>query len=405
MSTYLQQEFDSGMNYLRDDWAQFSTWAGQELHSYVLDPLGDAHFGDALSASFANAGQLLHAAFDDGVSSFRAGMSVAVGEFDVLFSSTLTKAFSHLPSALGGGAVYSPSASSERSYDEYKQLYSQNNTPYPTNIFGPVVDASGALAKNLLGLGSTAATAQGSLDRFGLDLQGSLKGSQTAGILSGGTAGGTSSLGVGMGGYIRGNGSEVFGLNMDGSVDMTDAAMGRNAHLGAYQETDLTNSSLLGAAVSPTQASALLGISDSAKAMADILGKYLDLEYGGRTAQVQVVDQAPNSNRGIELTPAAHRAVGDMSGDASIGYKLSGSVNVGAAMNAGTMPYQPTGPGTIGGNYNADAQAIINAQSELQKYLGTVQVADDAENQYKATMGDLTLLFTHGVISQAFNYP
>lgn len=144
--------------------------------------------------------------------------------------------------------------------------------------------------------------------------------------------------GTALNGTIHGRG-KVFGLNMDGSTDMTDVGRWKNhpewAHQGAYRETDLTDPSLVGAAISPSQASILTGIADTQKAMAAILGKWITVadDRTGKTTQVQVVDRGPASQQGVELTPAAHRLLGSRGSD-----PLSASYNGMAVGSATRLP-------------------------------------------------------------------
>ena len=187
---------------------------------------------------------------------------------------------------------------------------------------------------------------------------------------------------------------------------MTDAAMGANAHLGAYNNTNLLDPNLMGAAVSPQQASALTGISDNTKAMADILGRYLDITLNGQTSKVQVVDIAPNSNAGLEMTPAAHRAVGDNAGDASIGYRMSGANTDDIAQRAlasTTVPQAPAGAGLVQ-PITAATQAYQDALRTLTQYSETLQQTGQAQTEYNKTAGALGVLLSQDKISQdAYN--
>ena len=145
LGTYLAAEFQKAMDALKGYWTTFATWASGIWTQYVLTPIQSGDFGTSILKTFLTIGQLLQAAFDDAISSFRAGMSAAIGQMEVMLDKVFTQLMSHVPSALGGGNTYSPSAESEKTYAEYKQTYSQGNTPYPnlSSITQPIIDAAG----------------------------------------------------------------------------------------------------------------------------------------------------------------------------------------------------------------------------------------------------------------------
>ena len=236
------------------------------------------------------------------------------------------------------------SASTPHDFGELNDLYLKNiryhdgttDTTYSDQITR--ADAAGRkFWDDLTKLGDGLNSLGGTVKKFDATFQEGFERGMGRGLnINGYTGGYGAGAGGPLDGYTRGERSYVFGLNMDGGVDRTDE--GRmsfyNAHHGAYNGTDLLNPNLLGAAVGPDQASALTGISDGVRAQTALLGKYLEIQYGTQSTLVQIVDKAPNGHQGIELTPAAHRAVGDAQGDAAIAYRLPSDQRLGELLKA-----------------------------------------------------------------------
>lgn len=373
LSAYLKQEFDVAVTWLRGKWDAFASWAGDVWTRYISDPFKAAHFGDGLLSLASDFKDLIIYGFELGANRLRASLTIMVQEFKGMLSGV---------SIMGAHIVDPATVGSQKYRDVVSGLDAEIKKP--TLHMQPFIDGLVGATRSLLGLEQGAKTIGGYSAGYG----------GWGNVAAGGST---------MAGLMTGTRSYVFGTDMDGAPDRSaqkdfpDHPEWRNH--GAYNNTDLTNPNLLGAAVSPTQATELTGIADENKAIAAILGQMLQISYGQKTAQAQVVDIAPVSNKGIELTPAAHRAVGDTRGDAPISFGLAGgqtTVDMKKIMDAATVSQVGAGNGitTVADALEAaTAKAagfgvkIVDGSRDVQAFNANMKLLDLQVRLYNQTQG------------------
>lgn len=451
-SAYLQQEYDVAINYLRTKWDAFGPWAGGQLQRYVFGPLSDFDYVGKIGEAFGRLDRVITDALTRGVKgalvafnafdqalteSFAASLKVAVLQVLAGIKQSFSSEFlfsGPSPDAHGLQALKDERDASVAAGRYEMQRDHRNDLPldfgggYASGFNTTrelTLEQSLAKAKDELATKSDALKSKlGDLDKafnVASNSAGALASGYQKGFLGndapfgGYTAGygGWGNVAAGGGStaasLITGTRSYVFGTEMSGGPDRSaqrdhfydfngvDHPEYRN--VGAYNNTDLLNPNLMGAAVSPQQASVLTGIADENKAIASLLGQMLQIGLNGKTAQVQVVDQAPNSNRGIELTPAAHRAVGDTRGDAPISFGLPGgqtTVDMQKIMAAATVSQVGAGNGIarIADDLEKATQAaagfgikIVDGNHDVLAYDANMKLLDLQVRQYNATQG------------------
>ena len=388
LSAYLKEEFDDGVAYLTGKAGQFGVWFGDEWKKHISDPFASANFGGALDKTFANAGQYIHAAFDDGVSSFRAGMAYATQELELGLESVFNKLLNVLPDWMSMGRL-AHGTDTVKGYGEYKAQYSAHDTPYPTDIFKPTTDSADALAKSLLGLDSAAQAFRTSLP---LLLNPLTANTGAAGFASSLSTAATSlttaanSFTAKATGYYAAEDPQYMkdgvGLDRMGNPLQTLDAFRRGQAPYVTVSMDSSAYPYGTQLTSPQFPGVPFRTNDTGGAF-----------QGMGTSRVDI---ARDNSAGAHATEVNGNITFNVGG-------ATGSVNVDAmrdrAMGVTNFPLASPGNGSLQ-QYDALAQSIKNAQAQLAGFGLQVQKSDVAESQYSAAIADIDTLLKNNVISQ-----